>query len=402
MRLAAALLVLGLAAHAEAARIEGRVTHAARPEAGAALDVRLLGVTREGETLTRETTTDAQGRYGFDGLAASAVYLVMADYRGIRFPGGRVVIQPGEDGARHTLDFSIYDPTDDTSALALRRQRFFVDRGDAGTFRITQTLTAHNASDRVVRVPDDAPAALSVGLLARHGPVQTRFGGLPEGAREAGDRLELRGPFFPGEDELVLSYEVDAAGRDLRDALRFPDETEEIELWVRDDGVDIDAGPLHPARVSRTEDGFYQRFLGFDLRAGTEIPFSLVARPPPGGGPVWPQVGLVVALSLGLAYVVGAPVTRAATVTEVPDESPAEREKQALFAALRDLEHDFETGKLSQEDHDRLRDELRADALRALARIEGDATAEPQPRTCECGRTAQPEDRFCAACGTAL
>lgn len=407
MRLAAALAVLGLAAHAQAARIEGRIVQAPGAEAAGDLAVQLLGVNREGETLSRETRSDADGRYSFDELGAGAVYLVMADYRGIRFPGGRAVVQPGEEDATRTLDFRVYEPSSDASALEPRIQRFFLERGDAGTYRVTQTLSAYNGSDRVVRTPDSEPPALRAGLFEGHGPVQTRFGGLPEGARVEGDVLELRGPFFPGDDELIVAYEVDVGGRDLRDTLRLPSGAEDLELWVRDQGVDIDAGPLHPARVTRTPEGFYQRFLGFDLLPGTEIPISLTARPPPGPGAVWPQVVLAFALSLGLAYLVGAPVTRAAVSTETPEESPAEREKQALFVALRDLEHDYETDKLSREDHDRLREELRADALRALARLEGPAAArvpdvKPEERVCDCGRVAQPGDRFCAGCGTAL
>ncbi len=402
MRLLAALAVLLLAPPLEAARIEGRIVHPTKPGATAGLPVRLLGVDREGETVTRETTSDAEGRFAFEDLGVGAVYLVMADYDGIRFPGGREVIQVDETNASREVVFRVYERTTDPSALIVRTQRFFVERGDAGTYRVTQTLTAHNPSNEVVRVPEGAAAALRVGLFARHGPVETRFGGLPEGARIEGGDLELRGPFFPGDDELIVSYEVDVGDRDLHETLRFPSGAEEIEFWVRDQGVDIDAGPLHPARASRTNDGFYQRFLGFDLLPGTEIPFSLVARPFPGPGALWPQVAIAVVLSLALAYSVGVPVTRAGPTGEAFEETTADREKRALFVALQDLQHDFETGKVSQTDHDRLREELRGDALRALARLEPELRSEPEPRVCGCGRVAQPEDRFCAACGTAL
>lgn len=402
MRLTAALAVLLLAPPVEAARIGGHIVHPTKPGATAGLPVRLLGVDREGKTVARETTSDAEGRFAFEDVGAGAVYLVMADYDGIRFPGGREVIQPGEANASREVVFHVYERTADPSALTVRSQRFFVERGDAGTYRVTQTLTAHNPSNEVVRVPEGAAAALHASLFARHGPVETRFGGLPEGARVKGDDLELRGPFFPGDDELIVAYEVDVGDRDLHETLRFPSGAEEIEFWVHDQGVDIDAGPLHPARASRTEDGFYQRFLGFDLAPGTEIPFSLVARPHPGPGALWPQVALAVVLSLALAYAVGAPITRAGPAGETLEESTAGGEKRALFGALHDLEHDFETGKLSQTDHDRLREELRSDALRSLARLEPELESGAKPLVCGCGHVAQLDDRFCAACGTAL
>ena len=406
LRWALPLALMLLCSDALAARIDGRVIHPTRPGAAAGLAVHLLGVTRDAETLQRETQSDANGRFSFDGLGVSAVYLVMADYGGIRFPGGREVFQANEADAVRSLTFHIYERTADASALQVTSQRFFVQRGEAGTYRVTQTVAAHNPLDRVVVIADDASAGIRVSLFAKHGAIETRFGGLPDGTRVRDDELELRGPFFPGDEELSVSYEVDAGGRDFRGTLALPSGASELELWVRDEGVEIDAGPLHPARAGRLQDGFYQRYLGFDLLPGTEIPLSIVARPKPGPGALWPQVALAVVLSLGLAWVVGEPLTRSAGVTAEPEERAAAHEKQALFTALRDLEHDYETDKLSLEDHDRLRDELRADALRALARLEQPAPEReqlaPEDRVCSCGRRAAPDDRFCASCGSPL
>ena len=410
----AGLGALLLAGSAAAARIEGRVIHSSNPDAVAGLSVQLLGVLRDGDTLTRETRSDEAGGFAFDDLPGSSVYLVMADYAGIRFPGGREIFQQGQDAETRTMEFHVYEPSRDASGLTVRSQRFFVERGEAGTYNVTQTLTAKNPGRQVIALGQADPPALRAGLLPGHGEIQTRFGGLPEGATQNGDVLELRGPFFPGDYELLISYEVDAGGRVLDSTLELLDGAEQIELWVRDNGVEIDAGPLHSARATRTEEGFHQRFLGFDLAPGTEIPFRVAAKPPPGPGAIWPQATLAFALCLGLAYAVGQPVTRRERFVDEPGESASSREKRALFAALRDLEHDFETGKLSQADHDRLREELRSDALRALARLErqseeaseaeAPARAEQReaPRTCSCGRMAGDDDRFCAACGKAL
>jgi len=416
----AGLCALLIAGSAAAARIEGRVLHVSKPDAVAGLSVQLLGVSRDGDTVTRETRSDDEGRFSFDDLPGESVYLLMADYAGVRFPGGREIFKAGQEAETRTLTFHVYEPSHDPAGLTVSSQRFFVERGDVGTYRVTQTLSAHSPRRQVIALGETEPPALRVGLLPGHGEIQTRFGGLPEGATLNGDVLELRGPFFPGEYELVVSYEVDTAGRVLESVLDLHDGAAQLELWVRDDGVEIDAGPLHSARVTRAEDGFYQRFLGFDLSPGTRIPFRVAARPYPGPGAIWPQVTLAFALSLGLAYVVGQPVTRRERAVDEPGESAASREKRALFAALRDLEHDFETGKLSQSDHDRLREELRSDALRALARLEGEEPASASVAgeasageavapdggaavlTCACGRTAAPGDRFCPSCGKAL
>ena len=66
-----------------------------------------------------------------------------------------------------------------------------------------------------------------------------------------------------------------------------------------------------------------------------------------------------------IAPIVREALARGATVRDLEPESPA---KAALAAALHDLEHDFETGKLSVEDRERLRADLRREAMAELAR----------------------------------
>jgi len=77
--------------------------------------------------------------------------------------------------------------------------------------------------------------------------------------------------------------------------------------------------------------------------------------------------------------------------------------REALYASIRDLEDDFETGKLSAEDHAALRDELRARAV-ALAQREREQArvapaAAPAPVCARCGSGLRTGDRFCAQCG---
>jgi hypothetical protein len=109
--------------------------------------------------------------------------------------------------------------------------------------------------------------------------------------------------------------------------------------------------------------------------------------------------------------------------------------KSVLMQSLRDIEFDHETGKLSDQDYERLKkkyehravrvmrdlDELRGDANRdeeidsALERrLQERAERVPKPSTddhnvesaeieCpECGKGLEPEARFCSRCGTPL
>ena len=105
-----------------------------------------------------------------------------------------------------------------------------------------------------------------------------------------------------------------------------------------------------------------------------------------------------------IAPIVREALARGATARDLEPESPA---KAALAAALHDLEHDFETGKLSVEDRERLRADLRREALAALARerLGPPGASEPAPAekpACSCGRVPSAGDRFCAAAEAAL
>jgi hypothetical protein len=91
------------------------------------------------------------------------------------------------------------------------------------------------------------------------------------------------------------------------------------------------------------------------------------------------------------------------------EPSAAARERGFVYDAIRDLDDDYELGKVSAEDHRALRDELRARAV-ALVRAERSGAARPpdaagaeEPateRACgACGAALRDADRFCSQCG---
>jgi hypothetical protein len=409
MRARAALLLLALLAcapRAGAAVIEGRITHPQRPGASAHLPVEVIGLDPQEHGIERNTVTDANGHYRFDDLPAPAAYLVRATYGGIAFPGGSAAFPPGEEKKSQTLDFHVFDASSDASRLSLNSLQWVVER-NAGVWHVQESATVSNPEPSVVVIPQGAPGSILVALAPGHGKVESFFGREPQGVAIHGDVAEVRGPIFPGEEGFSLQLEYDLAQppEALSTQIGVPSAAENVGVYVQDFGIDVAAGELHPSRHVSQNDLIYQAFLGFDVPAGAQLPLQVRALPPAHPLPR-PWVALLAALGAGaLLYFVAAPIAREtlarpAAADGAEPESPA---KAALAAALRDLEHDFETGKLSEPDRERMREDLRREALAALARERlGPAIAPAAAHACRCGRVPAAGDRFCAACGTAL
>ncbi len=396
----AALLALAAPSAFAAVALDVRVVHPDDPAAAARLPLSLFGVKREGGTIERAGATDASGRLRFADLPAGAAYLVVADYGGIRFSGGTAIVPENEPDAAREVTIPIYERSEDPSGLALRSLDLVIER-EAGVWRVGALVAVENPRPQAIAIPADARAPLRVGLLAGHGEPRSPFGPLAAGGSVEDGALALRGPFLPGRHEVSVAYEVSGATDALRTELPVLDPIDALDLRVRDFGVAVEAGPLHPARPARDGDEIYLRYVGFDLEAGAALPLALTALPPRAPLPTPVQASLVALLAGGLFLLVAQPLGARREAERGPATAAAgNEEREALFVALRDLEHDFETGKLSAEDRGELRAALRSEALGALT---GESARGVAVRAaCACGRAPQPGDRFCAACGKPL
>lgn len=80
------------------------------------------------------------------------------------------------------------------------------------------------------------------------------------------------------------------------------------------------------------------------------------------------------------------------------------QEKEAVYAAIKDLEFEYRAGKLSTQDYADLLEAYRTRAFTLLKTVDeavaGQDTAVPQ--CARCGHTNPSGSNFCAACGIAL
>jgi hypothetical protein len=144
---------------------------------------------------------------------------------------------------------------------------------------------------------------------------------------------------------------------------------------------------------------------------------------------------IIFLMAIGTVVFVGEPLVRRAFHPAFAGESAPEREqalerlsfqKETLYTAIRDLDFDFQTGKVDQKDYTELRQHFEGEAIQLLRQIDAvdplielDKELERQihalhqqqrshlalssQSTCpKCGGTLQGEGNFCPSCGQPL
>ena len=126
-------------------------------------------------------------------------------------------------------------------------------------------------------------------------------------------------------------------------------------------------------------------------------------------------------LLLGFVVVIGYPLFRPPRADGGdPGRKRLVERREHLYAAIRELDFDRQTGKLPEGDHQSLRRPLESEALDVLHQLEGGngdvdegqrrrveeeihaLRRSPQAVCPSCGSDYRPSDRFCAQCGSSL
>lgn len=124
---------------------------------------------------------------------------------------------------------------------------------------------------------------------------------------------------------------------------------------------------------------------------------------------------LMAVILVGVGVFVSEPLLRARTNNMLVDEyvdTPVHHllsRKDSIYIAMKDLEFDFTTGKLSDQDYKELREKFAAQAAQVLKEIDDLEAGEgqkPEPKAkvgksvCPtCGFGHREGDRFCQSCG---
>jgi hypothetical protein len=222
-------------------------------------------------------------------------------------------------------------------------------------------------------------------------------------SRDPSGALAVSGPIPPGESRLAMRYRVPVSSDPVAFERSFSTRLPLLSILVEDTGIVPVTSRLHRRRPIRTEDRSYLHLEGFAIEPGERVTLELERIRRRGGVSGLAAVGFVgLAALLAIAFLTGP--LRSEPQRSLAPEAAQSVEREAVYRAIEALDEDFETGKLSAEDHARMRTELRASAVALLQAERSGPAPKPDatPACPGCGVAVRDADRFCSQCGGSL
>jgi hypothetical protein len=221
--------------------------------------------------------------------------------------------------------------------------------------------------------------------------------------------LAVYGPLPAGASELALRYRLPSGEPPVTFERSFPRLLSRLSVLVADTHLRLDSDRLHRLRPVRGQTRTYLQLEGFEIEPDQPVSIRLTPMSPRQPLSKWALAGFAALATAGAIGFLATPL-RGGSEALQPLATAATRaaaERESVYAAIRDLDDDLETGKVSPEDHARLRSELRA---QAIALLEAERRTEAAPVAAalasdlcpQCRAQPPPDARFCAQCGAKL
>lgn len=338
-------------------------------------------------------------------------------------------------GARSALSIGLPETRSGPDLVTLPRADLWLDLDDT---RLTATadFELSVAAGTPVAGTPEAP------LLSIRLPEGARLTGVAPEAEALGlvprdhGGFDVVGPIGEGTTRLGYAYHLDAKPEGVALDLRFPRAVATLNVLVADTGLAVESGRLHRLRPFRSGTRNYLHREAFHVEADEVVDVRLA---PLAARGLPRELGLAFAFAaiFATAAFLVAPLSRRARgEASVPDDAATRlrEEREAVYVAIRDLDHDLETGKLEPDHHAAMRESLRARAIELLAHTRDGAArdgadrvdparapdappasaahpprsapgpaADAPARFCpSCGAAREPRWQFCASCGAPL
>ena len=353
---------------------------------GSGLTVLLHAYRGELEEDTLETTTDAEGRFRFDGLDTDGglEYWPEAVYGGVSFSSAEA-LQFDDEPTTFSTTITVYETTNDDSAIRLDSVHIIAE-SFGEVLRISEIHLFGNGSDRAYVGSDgDGEQGGTVFI-----PLPEQGVGVAFGQDTADDRLvEVEGglmdtaPVPPGrESSLVFfSYHLMVTGETVPLERRFSYPVTNLNMLVAQPGLTVRSDQLQSMGIEPFQDRQYELYATQNIPADAPLIMDfvpvetagdaettgmaatssqgMVAVSTRGNQKVLLPIGVGLAALAVLAVVLYSQVTR--RTAHAPVSGPGlttDPEARRLVAELASLEESFEAGELDEAAYERQRSDL--------------------------------------------
>jgi hypothetical protein len=389
--------------------IRGRVVHNEDPERSmGGITVILYARMHTGLPGIRHGVSDKDGEFVFEDVSndPATSYLIGAEYQGVFYGGARLLFQPDE--TLREIEIRVAEVRIDPDAVDVAEARIVLVLDDAA-LEVRETHVLSVDGDGGVRA---APGRSLLQIPLPEASQNLSFESVAAGLTVEplpGGGLDVGGVAPPGESAVRVDYRIPVSGSAVDLVRSFSQRVPLLGIYVADTGRLIpESDRLHRRRPVRTGDLTYMHLEAFNIAPGEEVALRISTRLPSKGSLPGAATAFVLLAGLVSGALLITPLLRSDPRPEdaEAEERPGERERESIYTAIRDLEHDHETGKIAEADYISMRDELLARAV-ALLREEREGAVDAEkrdapPRCPSCSTEVRATDRFCSGCGAAL
>ncbi len=234
-----------------------------------------------------------------------------------------------------------------------------------------------------------------------------------------GGGLDLIGPLAPGQTNVSYRYRTAVSQSVSRLDLNFPGTIAQLNVLIADTGLVIDTQRLHRRRPFRSGTRVFLHRQAFQVATNEIIELSLtpiVRNAPTRNASMIATTGIA---AIGVWFVFAPLGLRRGQNAGSSKVLEGRGERELIYAAIRDLDLDYETGNLDLDGYETMQQELRGRALgllqaerdaaagRAPGLDSGEAAEAPAPESTPTPQTLESEKRipavrFCPSCGEGI
>ena len=192
--------------------------------------------------------------------------------------------------------------------------------------------------------------------------------------------FDVVGPIASGTTSLGYSYRMPVERGGVQLDMLFPAQVQTLNVLIADTGLALESSRLHRRRPFRSGTRNYLHREAFNISPDEIVDLELV--------PILDNgfsrnsaAALTIAAAAAGAFFLFAPL-RSAARRETSGLSPKaaiQAKREAIYTAIDDLDHDFETAKLDEGDYQEMRKRLRAEAIELLRSERGANAKATQP-----------------------